>query len=149
MGLSRVRFTVRQMVVGVAALAILSYNVGIPTWDHLKGPLMTRVVLRGLDRPIQLGIVGRTSLGGFLESIDRASAGSVSIALDPSPLSDLGVSMKSPVFVETDRMPVGQLLDQALKPLGLSYYVADGVLIVTSFGDAQGVLRNNNQARRP
>jgi hypothetical protein len=149
MKLPPVRFTVRRMIGAVAVLAVLTYNVAIPTWEYVKGPLMTRAVLTRLGRPIHLGTAGQMPLVNLLNSVERTTVGSIPVCVDTAGFRDVGANIGSPVVIGPDRMPVKRLLDDALKPLGLSYYVVDGILIITSISSAERTLRNNKGARRP
>jgi hypothetical protein len=149
MRLPCMQFTVRQMVVGVAILAVLAYNLGIPAWDRLRGPLMTRIVLTRLGRPIRLATVGPMPLLRFLESIQQASAGSIPLAIDAQGLNAVRANIGSQVAIDTDGIAIGRLLDRTLEPLGLSFYVLDGSLIITSISETNRVLGLTEQARRP
>jgi hypothetical protein len=136
------------MLGAVAALAVLTYCVVIPAWERLRGPLATRAVLTSLGRPVRLEVEGRLSLADFLGSVERASRGPIPVSIDVNVMNAVGAGSMSSIAVSPGLTPARRRLEDALTPLGLSYFVQDGVLIVTSVESAERALKGNKGARR-
>ena len=154
MKLPQVRFTVRRMMVAIAALAILTYYVVIPAWDYYSLPPSTRAVLSALGYPARLPSTGPMPLVAMLKGIRVASAGTkgngIPIYVDPNGLSEAGVGVQTTVVATNGRRPLKEQLERSLKPLGLGYFVRDGLLTVTSAKSADRVLKDYpNEAKRP
>jgi hypothetical protein len=154
MRVPRIQFTVRRMMVAVAALAFFVYYVAVPAWDYYSLPPKTRAVLAMLGQPIRLPLAGPTSLVTFLKSIKAGTAGptnsSVPIFVDPVGLAEAGTGVQSTVVATTGRRPVKKQLERSLGPLGLGYFVKDGLLTITSAKSAKRALKSHpKEARRP
>jgi hypothetical protein len=153
MRLPRVRFTVRGLMIAVAVFAVSVY-VAVPAWDYYSLPPGTRRVLTKLGHPIRFPAAGPIPLLGLLKIIRGASIGpkdnGIPIYVDPDGLVEAGAGIQSPVEVDSDRVPVKERLGRSLKPLGLGYFVKDGLLTITSGKSADRALKSHPKAaRRP
>lgn len=154
MRLPRVRFTIGRMMVAIAVATVLAYSVVLPTWRYYRLPAKTRAVLTKLDRTVQLPVTGTVPLTSVLKAVRSASAGpkyaGVPIYVDPIGLSEAGATIESTVEVASERRPIKDQLKRSLKPLRLSYYVKDGLLMITSAADVDRELQDHPEsARRP
>jgi hypothetical protein len=150
----RVRFTVRRMMAAIAALAVLTHYVVLPVWDYFRLPPETRAVLSALGRPAKLATAGPMPLGTLLKQLRVATAGpksaGVPVYVDPIGLSEAGAGIESTVVASADRLALKDQLNRTLGPLGLGYYVRDGLLMVTSRKSADRELSHHpKEARRP
>ena len=150
----RVRFTVRRMMVVVAVLAVFVNYIAVPVWDYYHIPPKTRAVLTMLGQPIRLTSSGPMPLVVVLKSIKAGTQGAansgIPIYVDPVGLADAGARVESTIVATTDPMTAKEQLDRSLVPLGLGYFVKDGLLTITSAKEAGLALkRHPKEARRP
>jgi hypothetical protein len=143
-----------HMVIAIAALAVLTYQVLIPLWDYYSLPQTSRAVLSILGRPVRLRSAGAMTLASLLKGARAATAApattGVPIYVDPTGLSEAGAGDETTVFVVSDPLPLKDHLERSLKPLGLGYFVRDGVLMITSAKSVERALRDHpTKARRP
>ena len=74
----------------------------------------------------------------------------IPVYVDPIGLEEARVDITKPVEIGPDQVRLKAFLDQRLGPLGLSDYVEDGLLTITSKQAADRALRRSpRQARRP
>jgi hypothetical protein len=143
-----------HMVIAIAALAVLIYQVLIPLWGYYSLPPTTRAVLSILGRPVRIRSGGTMTLAALLKGARAATAPptttGIPIYVDPSGLSEAGAGDESTVVVVSDPMPLKDHLEGSLKPLGLGCFVRDGVLMITSEKEVDRALRDYpTRARRP
>ena len=147
-------FRIRTALVAVAVIAVLLYTVIIPLWDHYHLPKATRIALAKLDRTIRVAADGPIPLGEIIrvvrtDSVERGDDG-IPVHVDPIGLEEARVDITKPVEIGPDQVRLKAFLDQRLGPLGLSDYVEDGLLTITSKQAADRALRRSpRQARRP
>ncbi|WP_165226784.1 RNA polymerase sigma factor [Aquisphaera insulae] len=93
-------------------------------------------ILQKLEEPIALAFPEPTPLEVVLVSIKRATATptfpGIPITASPYGLQEAGHTLQSPVQIERAGLPLKLVLHQALRPLGLSYFVKDGYLTIDS-----------------
>ena len=74
----------------------------------------------------------------------------IPVYVDPNGLAEARAEIGMPGEVGPDRVRLKDFLDQRLGPLGLSYYVSEGLLTITSKRAAdQALKRMPRGARRP
>jgi hypothetical protein len=126
----------------------------MPLWRYYSLPWKTRAVLGKLGRSVRLSSSAPLTLEGLLKAVKVTSTepgdSGVPIYVDPVGLQEAGATMMKPVTVRPGKVPTRLLLRQALEPLGLSYFVKDGLLTITTKEEAEFVLEEfPNEARRP
>jgi hypothetical protein len=153
----KIRFSIRLMLVAIAVSAALAHFVVVPTWKYYQLPAGTRRVLGKLGMTMTLPASGPTprDLKDLLKQIKATSVTGpkdpgIPIYLDPIGLEDAGSTVVTPVAVAGGRMTIKAHLDRTLPPLGLDYFVKDGLLTITSAEGARAMLANQpEKARRP
>ncbi len=151
----RLRLSVRWTMIVIAVAAVLMYYVVMPIWSYYSLPKATRDVLAGLSYGVQLPTSGKMPFGDFIKTIRTTAFGqlltNVPIYVDPAGLQEAGVvDLQIPVDASPDRISLKDQLERSLKPLGLGYFVKDGLLTITSAKVADRTLKENpTEARRP
>ncbi len=96
----------------------------------------SQAVLAILDEPIDMPFPVETPLDNVLKYIKQATTTAkhpgLQIYVDPIGLQEAERSINSTVQLDLDHVPLRKSLQLALKQLGLTYKVEDGVLIVIS-----------------
>jgi hypothetical protein len=154
MRLPRMQFKVRRMMIVLAVLAVFVNYIAVPVWDYYRLPPKTRAVLTMLGQPIRLPSAGPMPLVALLKSIKAGTQGpansGIPIYVDPVGLADAGAGVQSTIVTNTDPRPAKEQLDRSLAPLGLGYFVKDGLLTITSAKAAGLALKSHpKEARRP
>lgn len=95
-----------------------------------------RSILDRLDQPVDLGLAGPTPLGVVIKAVEGASGGpgevGIPIRVNPEGLAEVKLTIDSPVSVPGGKAPLRTALASALRPLGLSFAVRDGILTIDS-----------------
>jgi hypothetical protein len=123
-------------------------SVGLPQSKRLLGPQppaqpnladlkrMTQQILQQLEEPIAMNFGNKTPLNDVLEYIKIATTtpnmSGIPISVEPLGLQESNKSLNSTIQFERADLPLKTSLRLILKPLGLSYIVKDGVLIIDS-----------------
>ncbi|WP_406697033.1 hypothetical protein V5E97_39205 [Singulisphaera sp. Ch08] len=75
-------------------------------------------------------------LEDLLKYLKAASTGTndngLPIYVEPTGLADMGQTATSPVTVDVEGVKIRSVLERALRPLGLSFTVKDGLLVIDS-----------------
>ena len=89
----------------------------------------------------------------LLKNLKAASAGpknaGLPIFVDPVGLAEAKADLDAQITVSADRLMIKEHLDQSLKPLGLDWYVKDGLLMITSKKQVDLELNTDPEASRP
>jgi hypothetical protein len=98
-----------------------------------------RSVMEHLDEKVSMHFANETPLEDVLKYIKAATTGpndaGIPIYVDPAGLAEVGKTMTSTVNLDVEGAPLKFTLRQALRPLGLDYWVhQDGLLEVSSRG---------------
>jgi hypothetical protein len=150
--LPNVRFSVRGMLLAIAMSAVFIYYVAAPAWHFYRLPPETHRVLGKLRMPMTLAVngTGPPVLKDLLKQIRGASSGpkdnGIPIYIDPAGLQEVNRSETSAIEAKTGVGPIRDHLDLTLSPLGLDYYIKDGLLTITSAKSAKRVLRDQSHA---
>ena len=108
-----------------------SGQAGLPNRDQ-----KTKQLLAALEEPVAMPFADKTPLDDVLKYIKAATTSptytGIPIHVEPKGLQDAKVTMASTVEFNQEGMPLRTSLYQVLKPLGLSYVVKDGFLMIDS-----------------
>jgi RNA polymerase sigma factor (sigma-70 family) len=111
--------------------ALSSGQAGLPNRDQ-----KTKQLLAALEEPVSMAFANKTPLNDVLKYIKEATTTptytGIPIYVEPKGLQDAKVTINSPVELNQEGVPLRKSLYQALKPLGLSYVVKDGFLMIDS-----------------
>ena len=149
-----IRYRVRTLLIAVAALAPVLALVVLPAWNYYRLPPSTRSILARLGRPFRLATPAPPRLVDLLKSARLSSPDSggvgIPIYVDPAGLKAAGADIDATIKTPFAGASVALALEESLCPLGLGYYVEDGLLRVTSAEAADRALREKpREARRP
>jgi hypothetical protein len=144
----------RTFLLAVAALTLLLAWVVVPAWDYYGLPPSTRSILSRLGAPLRLASPGPATLADLLKSIRVSSPDGkgvgIPIYVDPTGLGDAGANLSSPIPIPPAGVSTRAALEDSLRPLGMGYYVEDGLLRITTDEAADRALRERpKSARRP
>ncbi len=124
------------VVIAMAILGYLIYLGGISAWDHYNLHPGTRMILTKLNQKGQFAAKGDQPLADMLLGMRIGSKGpgdnGIPINVDMRGLHEAGATMQSRVRVPPRRGRLKDILNETLKPLGLGYYVRNGLLTITS-----------------
>jgi hypothetical protein len=94
--------------------------------------IRNRFILARLDEPVLMSFANETPLEDVLKYIKAATTGpndsGFPIYVDPVALNEAGKTMKSPVKLDVEGVPLRVTLGLLLKQLDLEYVVQDGLL---------------------
>ena len=127
----RPRFTLRMIMISIAVVTVLTYSVGLPVWRYYQLPANTRAVLSALRRPVRLPSSGPMPLMTMLKGVKGVSVG-VPIFVDPIDLASVNLDENSTVTASAENLTIKDHLEHSLKPMGLSFFVKDGLLMITT-----------------
>jgi hypothetical protein len=100
-----------------------------------KDPRSLALLLR-LEEPVAMSFANDTPLEDVLVYIKQATAGpkrpGIPIYVDPQGLQQAEKSLTSPIQIDLEGIPLRRTLQLLLKQLGLTYFVDDGILVITS-----------------
>lgn len=96
----------------------------------------TKQLLAALEEPIAMSFANETPLDDVLKYIKQATTtptySGIPIYVDPDGLREAKATINSTVQIDQQGVPLRTTLSQALKPLGLSYVVKEGFLMISS-----------------
>ena len=96
----------------------------------------TKQLLAALEEPIAMSFANETPLDDVLKYIKQATTTAtypgIPIYVEPKGLADAKATIQSTVQIDREGVPLRITLNQALRPLGLSYIVKDGFLMIDS-----------------
>jgi RNA polymerase sigma factor (sigma-70 family) len=96
----------------------------------------TKQLLAALEEPIAMSFANETPLDDVLKYIKQATTTAtypgIPIYVEPKGLADAKATIQSTVQIDREGVPLRITLNQALRPLGLSYIVKDGLLMIDS-----------------
>jgi hypothetical protein len=108
-----------------------SGQAGLPNRDQ-----KTRQLMAALEEPVAMLFANKTPLDDVLKYIKAATTTKtytgIPIYVEPKGLQDAKVTIHSTVELDQQGVPLRRSLYQVLKPLGLSYVVKDGFLMIDS-----------------
>jgi RNA polymerase sigma factor (sigma-70 family) len=100
---------------------------------------LTRAIMTQLDEPITMSFPQETPLEDVLKYIKQTTqneklhlASGIPIYVDPVGLQQAEKTMATPVSLDLDGVPLRRTLTLILNQVNLRYFVADGVLFITS-----------------
>jgi hypothetical protein len=120
------------------------------------------VISSELDKPLDMPFDKGTTLAGLVSHIecwtgwvvtDRRYPKTLSvrqpgplqnglpIRVDSIALAEAGVTMQTPLTISSRRVPLRDTLPRVFGPLGLGYYVRDGLLVIGTKDDAEWLTR--------
>jgi len=126
------------LVAAIVILTFLAYRGATSAWDDYTLHPGTRMILTKLNQKGQFAAKGGADqpLADMLLSVSIGSRGpkddGIPINVDMRGLNEARATMQSRVRVPPRRGRLKEILDETLKPLGLGYYVRDGLLTITS-----------------
>jgi hypothetical protein len=96
-----------------------------------------RAIAEALERTTTLALPDDTPLDDVLSRLRSATRSAelprgLPIHFDPETIPSAVRALDAKVRVEAKDLPVGKALEQALRPLGLTYVVRDGSILITS-----------------
>ncbi len=146
------RFRIRTILLAVALLTFLLAWVVVPAWDYYRLPPSTRSVLSRLGAPLRLSVAGAATMADVLKSIRVSSPDGkgvgIPIYVDPTGLGDMGPKLSFPIRVPPRGVSIRTGLEDSLRPLGMGYYVEDGLLKITTDEAADRALRERPKSAR-
>jgi len=134
------RWRLRALTAAIAAIAVVLLLIRpmVPGWVASYRTWRTERAIRDrLRQPLPMPFPGGTSLGNVLIHIKASTKSGtlpdgIPIFLDPIGLQEAGASLESTVAINTRGEPIEASLKAILDPLGLTFYVAHGLVSVTS-----------------
>lgn len=148
------RFRIRTLLLAVALATIVVKWAVVPAWNYYSLPPTTRSVLGRLGRPLRMPPSPAPSLADLLKATrlstpDDGGVG-IPIYLEPSGLEASGADLNASIGPPRAGASVATALEESLRPIGLGYYVEDGLLRITSARAADRAVREKpREARRP
>jgi hypothetical protein len=115
------------------------------------------VISKELDKPLDMPFDNGTTLAGLVSHIECSTGWVVTerrypkpvsvrhpgplqnglpIRVDPVALAEAGATMRTPLTISSRGVPLRDTLRGVLGPLGLAYYVRDGLLVIGTKEDA-------------
>ncbi len=96
----------------------------------------TKRILDALEEPIAMSFANETPLDDLLKYIKAATTtptyAGIPIYVDPNGLREAKATVNSTIQIDREGVPLRLTLNELLKPLGLSYVVKDGFLMIDS-----------------
>ena len=140
------------LVIAIAILTYLVYRGGLSAWDHYNLHPGTRMILSKLNQKGRFAAKGDQPLAEVLLSVRIGSKGpkdgGIPIYVDMRGLHEAGATMQSKVRVPPRRGRLKDILNETLKPLGLGYYVRNGLLTITSAEAADRAVNDDPRITR-
>jgi hypothetical protein len=103
-----------------------------PFTGPTSGDQKNRLILAKLDEPVSMSFANETPLDDVLKYVKQATTtatySGIQIYVDPVALNEAGKTMKSPVKLDVEGVPLRVTLGLLLKQLDLEYVVQDGLL---------------------
>lgn len=121
-----------------------------------EGP-RTKLILAKLGEPITMQFPNETPLEDVLKYMKTATADKeqtgVQFYLDPIGLSEADRTQTSPIAIDLEAIPLRTALFLTLRSLDLTYFVRDGIIIITSPNLAEssfdGLMRDPSEIPKP
>ena len=139
-------------MLAVALATILTKWVVVPAWNYYSLPSSTRSILARLSVPLRMTTPASPSVKDLLKSVRLSSPDSrgvgIPIYVDPPGLDESRVTLNSSIKAPRPKATIGDALEESLRPLGLGYYVEDGLLRVTSEKSVERPLREKPRTAR-
>lgn len=114
------------------------------------------VILEALERPVSLPFTDDVPLADVVKYVTTATTGEelpagIQIYLDPLGLQEASATDQSPVRINLEGISLKKGLYLALRPLGLSYTIQDGLLIISTREQLDRILFDSPvyQGKRP
>ncbi|MDG3006520.1 sigma-70 family RNA polymerase sigma factor [Paludisphaera mucosa] len=113
--------------------------------DHPGGKnLKTAAVLKKLEEPLAMNFPNETPLEDVLKYVKQATEtpdfpGGIPVYVDPIGLQEADRSSTSPIVLELEGVPLKRTLQLLLRPLGLVYFVEDGMIVITASTSESGL----------
>jgi hypothetical protein len=101
-------------------------------------------IRKALEQPVPMYFPGETPLEEVLKWIQAQAVGLegrslLPIYVDPVGLNEAEKTMTSPVSINLDGVPLKTSLELALKQLGLTYRITEGVLLIDSIASGEAM----------
>jgi len=101
--------------------------------------MANRTIRTQLERPIPMRFPEGVQLSNVLRHVRNATTTTANprglpIFIDPIGLQEAGQTMGSAVKIDAQGIPLKKTLRMVLDQVGLSYYVKDGLLLITAQG---------------
>ena len=140
------------LVIALAILTFVVYRGGITAWDYYTLHPGTRMILSRLNQKGRFAARGDQPLADMLLSVGIGSKGpkdgGIPIFVDTRGLHEAGATMQSKVRVPPRRGRLKDILNETLEPLGLGYYVRNGLLTITSAEAAGRAVKDDPKITR-
>ena len=124
------------LLIALVILTFVVYRGGITVWDYYTLHPGTRMILSRLNQKGRFAARGDQPLADMLLSVGIGSKGreegGIPIFVDTRGLHEAGATLQSKVRVSPRQGRLKDILNQTLEPLGLGYYVRNGLLTITS-----------------
>lgn len=122
----------------IALLALIFWVLADPL-PRFRAWWPNRHVLAALDRKVPLTLPPNPDLGDLVKGMRAATTSpslpqGVPVYIDPAGLTGAGRTMGSPISVAAGPT-LGDSLRETMRPLGLTYFVREGLLHVGRLGD--------------
>lgn len=102
----------------------------------LDPDIQNRLIHKKLEEPVSMSFANETPLEDVLKYIKSATQGPIDsgipIYIDPAGLQAAGKTVTSPVQLDIEGIPLRTTLRHMLEQIGLTYFVRDGLLTITS-----------------
>ena len=149
----QVRLSIRALLIGIAVSTVLAYYVVVPTWKYYRLDPTTRRILGHLrtSTSLKLNPAQPLQLDGLLRQVEAAATNwppkkFFPIYVDPQGLQDADRSIAAEISASASPDLIKNHLQRALRPLGLDYYVKDGLLTITSAQAVRQILQAEPEA---
>ncbi|WP_406693694.1 hypothetical protein V5E97_21920 [Singulisphaera sp. Ch08] len=140
---------------------------------HLRSALRTArnyangVILAELDKPLDMPFDTGTTLAGLVSHVKRSTGwvasdrwytkqvfvrpvgpmeNGIPLYVDPVALAEAGVTMQAPITIASRGVPLKNTLYEVLGPLGLGYYIRNGLLVISTKDDAEWFLQTERMS---
>ena len=128
------------------------------------------VISNELDKPLDMPFDKGTTLAGLISHIKSSTGWVVAersytkglslrqpgplenglpVRIDPVALAETGVTMQTPLTISSRGVRLRETLHDVLDPLGLAYYIRNGVLVISTKDDAEWLTREDHGAAAP
>jgi hypothetical protein len=122
------------------------------------------LILKELDKPFDLPFENGTTLAGLVTHVRKFSGWvaaekkysrplavrrvgplqhGLPIFVDSLALAEVGATMDTSITISSRGVPLRETLHEALRPLGLDYYLKDGLIVISTKDDAEWLSGEN------
>jgi hypothetical protein len=128
-----------MLLIAVAAIVFLVMRERTDLAARYRVWIAHREIRAQLERPIPMRFPQGVSLSSMLRHLEsatgtRARPRGLLIWVDPVGLQEAEQTMSARMEIDAQGIPLRRTLRAALEQLGLSYYLKDGLLIITCKG---------------